>query len=61
MAITVLLNTAGEKVTLNAEPKDVTTESGTLIVRRDRQIIARFRRHIAWFEAADNDTTETTD
>lgn len=58
--ITVLLAN-GETITLNAEPKDVTTEGGTLIIRRDRQIIAKFRRHIGWFEAADDDTTETTD
>lgn len=48
--ITVLLNDTGEKVTLNAEPQNVTTENGTLIVRRDNQVIARFRRHIAWWE-----------
>lgn len=52
--ITVLLNDNGEKVTLDAEPKNVTTENGSLIVRRDKQIIARFRRHIAWWETVEN-------
>ena len=48
--ITVLLSDSGETVTLNADPKGVTAESGALIVRRDNQIIARFRRHTAWWE-----------
>ena len=47
--ITVLLADS-ERVTLDAEPKDVSAESGALIVRRDNQIIARFRRYTAWWE-----------
>lgn len=58
--ITVQINDH-EKVTLNAEPEDVSIEGNALVIRRDKQVIARFRRHIAWFAAADNNTTETTD
>lgn len=56
--ITVLLNDNGETVRLNAKPEDVTIESNALVVRRDRTIIARFRRHIAWFESAHNDSND---
>ena len=49
--ITVLLNDNGETVTLNASPNDATIENGTLIIRRDKQVIARFRRHVAWWES----------
>lgn len=51
--ITVLLNDSGERVTLNADPKDVSIENSALVIRRDKVIIARFRRHVAWYESAD--------
>lgn len=48
--ITVQINES-EKVTLNAEPENVSIESNALVIRRDKQVIARFRRHIAWWES----------
>lgn len=48
--ITVLLSDSGETVTLNAEPGGVSIEGGVLVVRRGREVIARFRRHTAWWE-----------
>lgn len=56
--ITVLLNDSGEKVTVNAEPSNVTIETGALIARRDRQVIARFRRHLAWWETPQSEATD---
>lgn len=50
MSITVLLNDSGEKVTVDADPGNVTIESNALVIRRDKKIIARFRRHTAWWE-----------
>ena len=47
--ITILLADS-ELVTLNAEPAGVSTEGGALVVRRGREVIARFRRHTAWWE-----------
>ncbi|MGP5593871.1 hypothetical protein [Brachybacterium alimentarium] len=49
MSITVQINDT-ERVIVDAEPKGVTIENSALIVRRDGQIIARFRRHTAWWE-----------
>ena len=49
MSITVQINDH-ERVTINADPKNVKTESGNLTIRRsDGTVIARFRRHIAWW------------
>lgn len=49
MAITVQINDQ-ERVTINADPKSVKTENGNLTIRRsDGTVIARFRRHIAWW------------
>lgn len=56
--ITVLLNDAGDKVTLDAEPQDVTIENGSLIIRRDKHIVGRFRRHVAWWEQPTNNDEE---
>ena len=47
--ITVLLADS-ERVTLDAEPGGVSIEGGALVVRRGREVIARFRRHTAWWE-----------
>lgn len=55
--ITVLLNDNGERVTLNADPKDVSIESSALVIRRDKVIIARFRRHLCWHETTDDTDT----
>lgn len=49
--ITILLADS-ERVTLNAEPAGVSTEGGALVVRRGREVIARFRRYTAWWETA---------
>lgn len=48
MSITVQINDH-ERVTINADPKNVKTENGSLVIRRDNVIVARFRRHIAWW------------
>ena len=48
MSITVQINDH-ERVTINADPKNVTTENGSLVIRRDNVIVARFRRFIAWW------------
>ena len=47
--ITILLADS-ERVTLDAEPGGVSTEGGALVVRRGREVIARFRRYTAWWE-----------
>ena len=47
--ITVLLADS-ERVTLNAEPGGVSTEGGVLVVRRGKEVIARFRRYQGWYE-----------
>ena len=47
--ITILLADS-ERVTLNAEPGGVSTEGGALVVRRGREVIARFRRYQGWHE-----------
>ena len=47
--ITVLLADS-ERVTLDAEPAGVSTEGGALVVRRGREVIARFRRYQGWHE-----------
>ena len=39
-----------EKVRIDADPKDVSIENSALVIRRDKVIIARFRRHVAWWE-----------
>ena len=49
MSITVQINDH-ERVNINADPKNVKTENGNLTIRRsDGTVIARFRRHIAWW------------
>lgn len=49
VTITVQINDH-ERVTINADPKNVKTENGNLTIRRsDGTVIARFRRHIAWW------------
>lgn len=48
----------GDTVTLNADPKDVTTENSTLIIRRDGITIGKFRRYIAWHETPEDHTPE---
>jgi hypothetical protein len=45
----------GETVTLDADPKDVTSESSALVIRRGGIIIGRFRRCIAWHETPSDD------
>ena len=49
MSVTILLADS-ERVTLDAEPGGVSIEGGVLVVRRGREVIARFRRHTAWWE-----------
>ena len=49
MSVTILLADS-ERVTLDAEPGGVSTEGGALVVRRGSEVIARFRRHTAWWE-----------
>ena len=49
MSVTILLADS-ERVTLDAEPGGVSTEGGVLVVRRGKEVIARFRRHTAWWE-----------
>ena len=39
-----------DSITLDAEPGGVSTEGGALVVRRGREVIARFRRYTAWWE-----------
>ena len=49
MSVTIQINDH-ERVNINADPKNVTTENGNLTIRRsDGTVIARFRRHIAWW------------
>ena len=48
VTITVQINDH-ERVTINADPKNVKTENGSLVIRRDNVIVARFRRFIAWW------------
>lgn len=49
VTITVQINDH-ERVNINADPKNVKTENGNLTIRRsDGTVIARFRRHIAWW------------
>lgn len=51
MAITVQINDT-ERVNINADPKNVKTENGNLAIRRsDGTVIARFRRHVAWWSS----------
>ena len=45
-----------EKVRIDAEPENVSIESNALVIRRDKVIIARFRRHVAWYESTDTTT-----
>lgn len=56
MSVTILLNDAGEKINLDARPEDVSVESGVLIVRRGKTVIARIRRHVGWWHEADTTT-----
>ena len=56
--ITVLLNDNGDKVTLDAEAQNVTMENGSLIIRRNKHIVGRFRRHLAWWEQPTNNDEE---
>ena len=54
MSVTVQINDH-ERVTINADPKNVKTENGNLTIRRsDGTVIARFRRHIAWWSDDSN-------
>ena len=48
--IVILLSDAGDRVTLDAQAENVTMENGSLIIRRDKHIVGRFRRHLAWWE-----------
>ena len=49
MSVTILLADS-ERVTLDAEPGGVSIEGGALVVRRGREVIARFRRYQGWHE-----------
>lgn len=51
MSIVVQINDT-ERVTIDAEPEHVTTENGSLVIRRNGVIVARFRRHLAWWASA---------
>lgn len=53
--IVIRLNDEGNRVVVNAEAKDVSVENSSLIIRRDRTIIARYRRWIGWHEQPDTD------
>ena len=56
--IVVLLSDNGDRVTLNAEAQNVTIENGSLIIRRNKHIVGRFRRHVAWWEQPTNNDEE---
>lgn len=56
MSITVQINDT-ERVIIDADPKDVSIENSALVIRRDKTIIARFRRHLCWYEATDDTDT----